>query len=78
MANIPVPNRINVPAWKALMRKFHGDPDAADQFTEALASELNQLATHADLKALELRLVRWMIAISVLTIGALTAIDRFT
>ena len=82
MANIPMSNRINVPAWTALMRKFRGDPDAAAEFAEALSSELDHLPTFADmraeLRAMELRLVRWMIALMALTVGAITAIDKLT
>ena len=82
MANISMPNRINVPAWTALMRKFRGDPDAAQQFAEAYASDMNQLPTYSDmhsaLRAMELRLVRWMIALWALGIGAMTAIVKFT
>ncbi len=82
MANVPIPNRINIPAWTALMSKFRGDADAASEFAEALSSEMNQLPTYADmraqLRALELRLVRWMIAMSALIVGAVTAIDKLT
>ena len=78
MANIPIGYIINVPAWTALMRKFRGDPDAAGEFAEGLSSEFNQLPTQADLRALELRLVRWMIGLFALTIGILTAIDKLT
>jgi hypothetical protein len=78
MANVPIPSRINVPAWTALMRKFRGDDDAASEFAKALSSEMNQLPTHADLRALELRLVRWMIALSALIVGAMTAIIKLT
>lgn len=78
MANVPLPNRINVPAWTALMSKFRGDPDAAGEFAEALSSEMNQLPIHADLKALELRLVQWMIVLWTLGIGTLTAIVKLT
>jgi len=78
MANIPITNRINVPAWTALMRKLRGDPDAASEFAEGLSSEFNQLPTYADFRALELRLVRWMIGLLALTIGILTAIDKLT
>lgn len=82
MASIPNPNRINIPTWTALMRKFRGDPDAAGEFAEAFSSEMSQLPTFADmraeLKALELRMVRWMIGLLALTIGILTAIDKLT
>ncbi len=78
MANVPIPNRINIPAWTALMRKFRGDPDAAEQFAQALSAEMNHLPTNADLRALELRLVRWMIALLALTVGVITAIDKLT
>jgi len=78
MANIPMGHRLNIPAWTALMRKFRGDPDAASEFAEGLSSEFNQLPTYADLRAMELRLVRWMIGLFALTIGILTAIDKLT
>ena len=78
MANVPFPNRINVPAWTALMKKFRGDDDAASDFANGFASELNQLPTHADLRAMELRLVRWMIVLLALAVGAITAIDKLT
>lgn len=78
MANVPMPHRINVPAWTALMRKFRGDPDAAGEFAEGLSSEFNQLPTHADLRAMELRMVRWMIAIGALIIAANAAIEKLT
>ncbi len=64
------------------MRKFRGDDDAASEFAEAFSSEINQLPTYADMKAelraLELRLVRWMIALLALTVGVMTAIDKLT
>ena len=41
-------------------------------------NELNHLATSDDLKAFELRIVRWMIALLALTAGAITAIDKLT
>lgn len=82
MANIPIPNRINVPTWTALRRKFRGDPDAAGEFAEAFSSEMSQPPAHADmnaaLRALELRLVRWMIGLMALTVAAITAIDKLT
>lgn len=78
MASVPNPKRINVPTWTALMRKFRGDPDAASQFAEALDSELSHLVTREDLKALELRMVRWMIAIGALIIAANAAIEKLT
>ena len=78
MANTPMGNRINVPAWTALLRKFRDEPDAAGEVAEGLASEFNQLPTYADLRAMELRLVRWIIAISALNVGAITAIDKLT
>ena len=76
MANVPMPHRISIPAWAALMRKFRGDPDAASEFAEGLSSEFNQLPTYADLRAMELRLVRWMIAIGALIIAANAAIVK--
>lgn len=82
MANVPIPHRINIPAWTALMRKFRGDADAAEDFADAFASEMNQLPTYADMKAelraQELRLVRWMVALLALGVGAMTAIDKLT
>ncbi len=60
------------------MRKFRGDDDAASEFAEALDSEMGRLATREDLRALELRMVRWMIALLALTVGAITAIDKLT
>ena len=78
MANIPMGHRINVPAWTALMRKFRSEPDAAGDVAEGLASEVNQLPTHADLRAMELRMVRWMIAIGAVIIAANTAIEKLT
>lgn len=78
MANIPMGHRINVPAWTALMRKFRNEPDAASDVAEGLASEFNQLPTYADLRDMELRLVRWMIALSALNVGAITAIIKLT
>ncbi len=78
MANIPMGNRINVPAWTALLRKFRDEPGAEGEVAEGLASEFNHLPTYADLRALELRLVRWIIAISALNVGAITAIVKLT
>ena len=78
MASIPTGNRINVPAWTALLRKFRDEPDAEGEVAEGLASEFSQLPTSADLRAMELRLVRWIIAISALNVGATTAIDKLT
>ena len=78
MANIPMGHRINVPAWTALMRKFRNEPDAAGDVAEGLASDFNQLPTYADLRDMELRLVRWMIALSALNVGAITAIIKLT
>ncbi len=78
MANIPIGHRINVPAWAALLRKFRNEPDAEGEVAEGLASEFSQLPTYADLRAMELRLVRWIIAISALNVGAITAIDKLT
>ena len=78
MANIPMGHKINVPAWTALMSKFRGDDDAASEFAEGLSSELNQLPTHADMRAMELRIVRWVIAIGALIIAANAAIEKLT
>ena len=78
MANIPLGNRINVPAWTALLRKFRNEPDAEGEVAEGLASEFNQLPTYADLRAMELRLVRWMIAIGAAIIAANAAIEKLT
>lgn len=82
MASIPTGNRINIPAWTALLRKFRDEPGAEGEVAEGLASEFNQLPTYADMKAelraLELRIVRWMIALSALNVGAITAIDKLT
>ena len=78
MANIPMGNRINVPAWTALLRKFRNEPDAEGEVAEGLASEFNQLPTYADLRAMELRLVRWMIAIGAAIIAANAAIEKLT
>lgn len=78
MANIPISNRINVPAWTALLRKFRNEPDAEAEVAEGLASEFNQLPTYADLRAMELRLVRWMIAIGAAIIAANAAIEQLT
>ena len=82
MASIPTGNRINVPAWTALLRKFRAEPDTEGEVAEGLASEFNQLPTYADMKAelraLELRLVRWMIAVGALIIAANAAIEKLT
>ena len=78
MANVPIPNRVNVPAWTALLRKFRNEPDAEGEVAEGLASEFNQLPTYADLRAMELRLVRWMIAIGAAIIAANAAIEKLT
>ena len=78
MANIPIGHRINVPAWTALLRKFRNEPDAEGEVAEGLASEFNQLPTYADLRAMELRLVRWMIAIGAAIIAANAAIEKLT
>ena len=82
MANIPMGGRINVPAWTALLSRFRDEPDAAGEVAEGLASEFNQLPTYADMKAelraLELRLVRWMIAVGALIIAANAAIEKLT
>ena len=78
MASIPTGNRINVPAWTALLRKFRDEPGAEGEVAEGLASEFNQLPTYADLRAMELRLVRWMIALMALGVGAMTAIVKLT
>ena len=82
MASIPSGNRINVPAWTALLRKFRDEPGAEGEVAEGLASEFNQLPTYADMKAelraLELRLVRWMIAVGALIIAANAAIEKLT
>ena len=78
MANISIGHRINVPAWTALLRKFRNEPDAEGEVAEGLASEFNQLPTYADLRAMELRLVRWMIAIGAAIIAANAAIEKLT
>lgn len=78
MANIPMGHRINVPAWTALLRRFRNEPDAEGEVAEGLASEFNHLPTYADLRAMELRLVRWMIAVGALIIAANAAIEKLT
>ena len=82
MTGMPSPNGINIPAWTAIMRKFRGEPDATEQFADGLASEMNQLVTHdnlaAQLGAVELQLVRWIIGISALNVGVITSLNKFT
>ena len=68
---------INIPLWKALMRRLGFAEEGAQDFADALDREIADRATKLDLKELELRIVRWLFLFAALIIAAVGVMIRF-
>ena len=52
-------SHINIPRWKAHMRRLGFTEQGAQDFADALDREIADRATKLDLEELELRIIRW-------------------
>ena len=68
---------INIPLWKALMRRLGFAEEGAQDFADALDREIADRSTKLDLKELELRMVRWLFLFAALIIAAIGVMIRF-
>ena len=68
---------INIPLWKALMRRLGFAEQGAQDFADALDREIADRSTKLDLKELELRIVRWLFLFAALIIAAIGVMIRF-
>ena len=70
-------SHINIPLWKALMRRLGFSDEGAQDFADALDREIADRSTKLDLKELELRIVRWLFLFAALIIAAIGVMIRF-
>ena len=66
-------SHINIPLWKALMRRLGFAEQGAQDFADALDREIADRATKLDLKELDLRIVRWIFLAVGLAAGLIIA-----
>ena len=70
-------SHINIPLWKALMRRLGFADEGAQDFADALDREIADRSTKLDLKELELRIVRWIALATGLNIAAMALLKLF-
>ena len=70
-------SHINIPLWRALMRRLGFAEQGAQNFADALDREIADRSTKLDLKELELRIVRWLFLFAALIIAAVGVMIRF-
>ena len=70
-------SHINIPLWKALMRRLGFAEEGAQDFAAALDREIADRSTKLDLKELELRIVRWIALATGLNIAAMALLKLF-
>ena len=66
-------SHINIPLWRALMRRLRFAEQGAQDFADALDREIADRSTKLDLKDLELRIIRWIFLAVGLAAGLIIA-----